>query len=49
VTAMRTLAAVHPLMLVMCMNDRLCLFGGSEMPDGGFLVIDPNDGVIMRH
>jgi hypothetical protein len=36
-------------MLVIRMNDRIRLFGGREMPNGRLLMIDPNDGVIMRH
>ena len=47
VAAVRALAAVHPLMLLMCMDDAVGLFRGGELPDGRLLMIDPNDGMIV--
>jgi hypothetical protein len=35
--------------LSMRVHHRVFLFGRRELPDGAFLVIDPYDGVIMRH
>ena len=46
--AMRALAAVHAGLAVR-VNHRVFLFGRGELPDGGPLVIDPYNGVKMRH
>jgi len=48
VAAMRALAAMHPG-LAMRVNHRAFLFGRGELPYGGLLVIDPYNGVKMRH
>jgi hypothetical protein len=47
VTAMRALAAVDALVLVLRMHHGLFLFRWREMPCGCFLVIYPNDGVVV--
>jgi ABC-type multidrug transport system fused ATPase/permease subunit len=46
--AMCALAAVHAGLAVR-VNHRVFLFGRGELPDGGLLVIDPYNGVKMRH
>lgn len=47
VTSMRALAAMHPLMLVAGMDYGAGLFGGSELPGGRLLMIDPDDCMKM--
>jgi hypothetical protein len=47
VAAVRALAAVHALMLVMRMDYRTRLLGRRELPNGRSLMIDPYHRVIM--
>lgn len=47
VTAVRALAAVHTLVLVVSMNHGARLFGGCELPGGRLLMVDPNDSMKM--
>jgi hypothetical protein len=46
-TAMRALAAVDPLMLILRMHHGLFLCRWREVPCGCFLVIDPNNRMIV--
>jgi hypothetical protein len=34
-------------MLILCMHDGFLLLAGREVPGGRFLVIYPNDGVVV--
>ena len=45
--AVRALAAVHALMLVMRMDHGARLFGGGEVPGGRLLMVYPDDGMIV--
>ena len=45
VTAVRALAAMYALMLVLRVDHRIRLLGRCELPSGRLLMIDPNDGV----
>jgi hypothetical protein len=47
VTAVSTLAAVDTLVLILRTQFGFFLLGGREVPGGCFLVIYPNDGVIV--
>jgi hypothetical protein len=49
VSAVSALAAVDALMLIGCVDDGVRLFGRCEMPSCCFLMIEPDDGVIVRH
>jgi hypothetical protein len=46
-TAMRALAAVDPLMLVLSMHHRFLLIGRCEVPCSCFLVINPNNRMVV--
>ena len=46
-TAVRALATVDPLVLIRGVHHFLFLFRRREMPGGCFLVIYPNDGVVV--
>src|ERR1700722_6974369 len=48
-TAMRALAAVNPLMLVLRMHHGFFLLGRREVPGGCLLMIDPNNCMIVWH
>lgn len=47
VAAMRTLSAVHALMLIMRMDHAVRLLGRRELPHGRPLMINPNDCMIV--
>ena len=47
VPAVRALAAVHALMLIVRMNHGARLLGRRELPCGRPLMIDPDDGMIV--
>jgi hypothetical protein len=47
VAAVRALAAVYALMLVMRVDYRVRLLGRRELPSGRSLMIDPDNGVIV--
>ena len=47
--AVLALTGVHPLMLVARLDVLARLLGGREMPGQGFLMINPDYGMIMRH
>jgi hypothetical protein len=46
-TAVRALSAVNPLMPVLRVQHRFLLFRWREMPGGCFLMVYPNDGVVV--
>jgi hypothetical protein len=47
--AVRALAAVDFLMLIVRVDDHALFFRGRELPRGRLLVIDPHDGMKIRH
>src|SRR6202158_651739 len=48
-SAMRALAAMYLLMLVVRVHEGPFFFRGCELPHRGFLMIDPNHGMIIGH
>src|SRR5712675_1403164 len=48
-SAVRALAAMYLLMLIVGAHQRPFFFSGRELPHRGFLMIDPNHGMIVGH